>query len=44
MLHAITEIRQRLQGNISISFETLIYAGRGVVVVHFLPESQYLAS
>ena len=43
MLHALTEIRRILQmeENISISHQTLIYAGRGVVAVHFLPESQY---
>ena len=43
MLHALTKIRRILQieENISISFQTLTYAGRGMVAVHFLPESQY---
>ena len=43
MLHALTEIRRILQmeENISISHQTLTYAGRGVIAVHFLPESQY---
>ena len=43
MLHALTDIHKILQieENISISHQTLTYAGRGVVTVHFLPESQY---
>ena len=43
MLHALSEIRGILQieENISISRQTLAYAGRGMVAVHFLPESQY---
>ena len=43
MLHALTEIRRILQieENISVSRQTLTYAGRGVVAVHFLPELQY---
>ena len=43
MLHALTEIRRILQieENISISCQTLTYAGRGMVTVHFLPELQY---
>ena len=44
MLHALTEIRRILQieENICmISLQTLTYAGRGMVTVHFLPESQY---
>ena len=42
-LHALTEICRILQieENISINCQTLTYAGRGVVAVHFLPESQY---
>ena len=42
-LHALTEIHRILQieENISISRQTLTYAGRGMVAVHFLPESQY---
>ena len=44
MLHALTEIYEILQieENISISRQTLTYVGRGMVAVHFLPESQYL--
>ena len=30
-LHAVTEIRSRLQENISISHEAVTYAGKGVV-------------
>ena len=43
MLHALTEIRKILQikENISISRQTSTYTGRGMVTVHFLPESQY---
>ena len=43
MLHALTEIRRILQieENISISRQTLTHAGKGMVAVHFLPESQY---
>ena len=43
MLHALNEICRILQieENISISHQTLTYAGRGMVAVHFLPESQY---
>ena len=43
MLHALTEIREILQieESISISRQTLTYTGRGMVAVHFLPESQY---
>ena len=39
----ITEIREILQieENISISHQTLTYAGRGMIAVHFLPELQY---
>ena len=39
-----TEIRRILQieENISINRQTLTYAGRGIITVHFLPESQYL--
>ena len=42
-LHTLTEIRKILQieENISISHQTLTYAGRGMVAVRFLPESQY---
>ena len=42
-LHALTEIREILQieESISISRQTLTYAGRGMVTVYFLPESQY---
>ena len=41
-LHAVTEIHRRLQQeNISISRQALMYAGRSMVAVHFLPESQY---
>ena len=43
MQHALTEIHEILQieENISISCQTLAYVGRGMVAVHFLPESQY---
>ena len=43
MLHAPAEIRSILQikENISITHQTLTYAGRGMVSVHFLPELQY---
>ena len=43
MLHASAEIRSILQikENISIRRQTLTYAGRGMVAVHFLPELQY---
>ena len=43
MLHALTEIHRILQIEeaISISHQTLTYAGRGMVTIHFLPESQY---
>ena len=43
MLHAPAEIRSILQikENISIRRQTLTYAGRGMVTVHFLPELQY---
>ena len=39
-----TEIRKILQieENISINRKTLTYTGRGMITVHFLPESQYL--
>ena len=42
-LHAPAEIHSILQikGNISIRRQTLTYAGRGMVTVHFLPELQY---
>ena len=42
-LHALTEIHRILQieENIFISRQTLTYTGRGIVAVHFLPESQY---
>ena len=43
-LHALSEICRTLQieENIStISRQTLTNAGRGMVTVHFLPESQY---
>ena len=42
-LYALTEIRRILQieENISISCQALTYTGRGMVAVHFLPESQY---
>ena len=42
MIHALTEICRILQieENISISRQTLLYAGRSMVAVHFLPESQ----
>ena len=42
-LHAPAEIRRILQikENISIRRQTLTYAGRGMVGVHFLPELQY---
>ena len=40
MLHAPAEIRSILE-NISIRRQTLTYAGRGMVAVHFLPELQY---
>ena len=32
----------RIEENISISHQTLTHAGKGMVTVHFLPESQYL--
>ena len=43
-LHALAEICSILQikENISIRHQTLTYAGRGMVAVHFLPELQYL--
>ena len=43
MLHALTKNCRVLQieENISISRQTLTYAGRGMVAVHFPPESQY---
>ena len=42
-LHALAEIHSILQieENISIRRQTLTYAGRGMVAVHFLPELQY---
>ena len=42
-LHVLAEIRSILQieENISIRRQTLTYAGRGMVAVHFLPELQY---
>ena len=42
-LHALTEIRDILQidKSISISCQTLTYLGRGMVAVHFFPESQH---
>ena len=42
-LHVPAEIRSILQikENISIRHQTLTYAGRGMVAVHFLPELQY---
>ena len=42
-LHAPAEIRTILQikENISIRCQTLTYAGRGMVTVHFLLELQY---
>ena len=42
-LHALTENRRILQieENIFISRQILTYAGRGIVTVHFLLESQY---
>ena len=42
-LHALTDIHEILQieESISISRQTLTYAGRDMVAVHFLPESQY---
>ena len=41
--HALAEIRRILQieENISVSQQTLIYAGKVMVAVLFLPESQY---
>ena len=43
MLHALTEIRRilRIEETISIGRQTLTYAGRGMVTIHFFPESQY---
>ena len=43
ILHALTEIHKVLQieENISISHQTLRYTGKGMVAVHFLPESQF---
>ena len=43
MLHVPAEIRSILQikENISIRRQTLTYAGRGMVTLHFLPELQY---
>ena len=43
MLHALTEICKilHIEENISISHQTLTYTARGMVAVHFLPESQY---
>ena len=35
--HSILQIKE----NISIRCQTLTYAGRGMVAVHFLPELQY---
>ena len=42
-LHVLAEIHSILQieENISIRRQTLTYAGRGMVTVHFLPELQY---
>ena len=44
-LHAPAEIRSilllQIKENISIRRQTLTYAGRGMVAVHFLPELQY---
>ena len=42
-LHALTEIRDILQidKSISISCQTLTYLARGMVAVHFFPESQH---
>ena len=42
-LHGLAEIRSILQikENISIRRQTLTYAGRDMVAVHFLPELQY---
>ena len=42
-LHVSAEICSILQikENISIRCQTLTYAGRGIVAVHFLPELQY---
>ena len=43
-LHALAEIRSILQieENISIRRQTLTYAGKGMVAVHFLSELRYL--
>ena len=38
-IHSILQIKE----NISIRRQTLTYAGRGMVTVHFLPELQYPA-
>ena len=35
-IHRILQIEE----NISISHQTLTYTGRGMIAVHFLPESQ----
>ena len=40
-LHAVTENHRLQKTNIYISHQALTYAGRGMVIVHFLPESQY---
>ena len=41
MLHTVAEIRKRLQkDDISIGCQPLMYAERGLITVHFLPESQ----
>ena len=41
MLHAAIEIRRLQEENIFISCQAIMYAGKSVVTVHFLPESQY---
>ena len=43
LLHVLSEICRILQieENVSISCQTLTYTGRGMVTVHFIPESQY---
>ena len=45
MLHVPAKIRSikllQIKENISIRRQTLTYAGRGMVAVHFLPELQY---
>ena len=41
-VYAVTKIHRKIQEeNIFISCQALMYAGRGVDAVHFLPESQY---